>query len=283
MAITATTAGYVIVWDICEALCKENEVKTDRRKIKTVQLLKYKKDVISDKDIINFLLNYEENIVIGSGDGAIKFYDYNFIIVRWFENVCWLVTSISFDMGTSLNLSKSEINSNSILMDEKKNEDNSNTNKFRCIPFITSDISATITRVYNTKSHIIDYNDENVRYQEIYRGIECNITSIALHPKYQLIAFGTDSNSIFKKKKEKQIKESIIREKKFEFRPYIQLLYYPDHMKVFRDEIKRKEEEAIRKKQEEKNIGKDTKRTDEKYINPYKRYMDSIPTVLEYR
>ena len=44
-AITGTTAGYIIVWDVCEALCKEDEVKTDRRKIKTVDLLgKYKKD-----------------------------------------------------------------------------------------------------------------------------------------------------------------------------------------------------------------------------------------------
>lgn len=84
MAVTATTAGYVIVWDICEALCKENEVKTDRRKIKTVQLLNNKKET-SDKDIINFLINYNDYIVIGSGDGAIKFYDYKFIIVRWFE------------------------------------------------------------------------------------------------------------------------------------------------------------------------------------------------------
>ena len=84
MAVTATTAGYVIVWDICEALCKDNEVKTDRRKIKTVQLLNNKKET-SDKDIINFLLNYNDYIVIGSGDGAIKFYDYKFIIVRWFE------------------------------------------------------------------------------------------------------------------------------------------------------------------------------------------------------
>ena len=43
-AITGTTAGYIIVWDVCEALCKEDEVKTDRRKIKTVDLLgKYKK------------------------------------------------------------------------------------------------------------------------------------------------------------------------------------------------------------------------------------------------
>jgi len=84
MAVTATTAGYVIVWDICEALCKENEVKTDRRKIKTVQLLNNKKET-SDKDIINFLINYNDYVVIGSGDGAIKFYDYKFIIVRWFE------------------------------------------------------------------------------------------------------------------------------------------------------------------------------------------------------
>ena len=57
-AITGTSDGYVIVWDKCEALCKEDEIITDRRKIKKVQLLKYKKDVISDKDAINFLLNY---------------------------------------------------------------------------------------------------------------------------------------------------------------------------------------------------------------------------------
>jgi len=89
MAVTATTAGYIIVWDICEALCKENEVKTDRRKIKTVQLLNNKKET-SDKDIINFLINYNDYIVIGSGDGAIKFYDYKFIIVRWFEVIILL-------------------------------------------------------------------------------------------------------------------------------------------------------------------------------------------------
>lgn len=58
MAITGTSDGYVIVWDKCEALCKEDEIITDRRRIKKVQLLKYKKDVISDKDTINFLLNY---------------------------------------------------------------------------------------------------------------------------------------------------------------------------------------------------------------------------------
>lgn len=286
MAITATTAGYVIVWDICEALCKEDEVKTDRRKIKTVQLLKHKKDIISDKDIITYLLNYEENIVIGSGDGAVRFYDYNFIIVRWFENVCWMVTSISFDM--SVDFHQSRDNSSHHLMDEKSNEESGNTNKFKCIPFITSDISATITRVYNTISSEIDYNDDNVKYLEIYKGVESNLTSIALHPKRQILAFGADSKSVFKKKKDPKQKESIIREKKFEFKPYIQLFHYPDHMKVLKEEVRKREEEALRRKQVSENIGKGNKDNsklkieEEKYINPYRRYFEAIPTVLEY-
>ena len=33
IAITGTIMGYIIVWDVCKALCKEGEVKTDRRKI----------------------------------------------------------------------------------------------------------------------------------------------------------------------------------------------------------------------------------------------------------
>jgi WD40 repeat protein len=296
MAITATTAGYVIVWDICEALCKENEVRTDRRKIKTVQLIKYKKDTVSDKDIINYLLNYEENIVVGSGDGAIRFYDYNFIIVRWFENVCWLVTSISFDMQVSKSNNHKTaskdgsytIEGDSLLQD---NKESGNTNKFTCKPFITADISATISRVYNKKESLINYNDDNVKYIEIYRGIESNITSLALHPKQQILVYGTDSKSVFKKKKDTKQKESIIREKRFEFKPYIQLFYYPDHMKVIKEEARRREEDVLKKKQlESENINKgnkdlsslQVKLDDDKQINAFKRYLDSTPTVIEY-
>lgn len=287
MAITATTAGYVIVWDICEALCKEDEVKTDRRKIKTVQLLKYKKDLISDKDIIKCLLNYEKYIVIGSGDGAIKFYEYNFIIVRWFENVSWLVTGISFDMGSSFENMYDEFDEDGNKIDSV--ESGSST-KFKCIPFITTDISASIKRIYDTKSNFIDYNDENIRYLEIYKGIESNIVSIAIHPKLPLIAVATDGvNSEFKKERKK--KESIIREKRFEFRPYVQIFPFPDHMKYIKEENKLKEEEKNRKKNENTLINK-TKLTKEDTYNHmndeikkehnYKAFLDVVPTVIEF-
>ena len=142
-AITGTTAGYIIVWDVCEALCKEDEVKTDRRKIKTVDLLgKYKKDKDkkgpSEKDRINILVNYENYIVIGSGGGTVNFYDYNFIIVRWFENICWMVKSISFDMDYAKDKGGYKT------YDEHPIEDSANTSNFRCLPFVISDVSATI-------------------------------------------------------------------------------------------------------------------------------------------
>jgi len=287
MAITATTAGFVIVWDICEALCKEDEVKTDRRKIKTVQLLKYKKDLFSDKDIIKCLLNYEKYIVIGSGDGAIKFYEYNFIIVRWFENVSWLVTGISFDMGSSFENMMDEYDEDGNKLDMI--ESGSST-KFKCIPFITTDISASIKRIFDTKGTYIDYNDENIKYLEIYRGIESNVVSMAIHPKLPLIAITTDGvNNEFKKEKKK--KESIIREKKFEFRPYVQIFPFPDHMKYIKEENKMKEDEKMRRRNESNLINKKQKEDtysgnanidDIKKECNYKIYLDVIPTVVEF-
>jgi len=133
---------------------------------------------------------------------------------------------------------------------------------------------------------MIDYSDENIKYEEIYRGVESNITSLALHPHQQMLVFGTDAVSIHKKTKVKTGKESIIREKRFEFRPYIQLYYYPDHMKVLKEENLRLEEEQKKKKKPEGH-GKDNHedssvKEEDKYVNPYKRYLDSVPTVVEY-
>jgi hypothetical protein len=179
-------------------------------------------------------------------------------------------------------MNSNDENSSQFDFNEEK-EESANTNKFKCIPFITSDISATIKRVYNYKTQMIDYNDDSIKYEEIYRGVDSNITSIALHPHQQMFVFGTDANSIHKKTKVKTGKESIIREKRFEFKPYIQLFYYPDHMKVIKEENEKQEEEKNKKKKPD-GKGKEQEEhvEEEKYVNPHKRYLDSVPTVIEY-
>ena len=303
-AITGTTAGYIIVWDVCEALCKEDEVKTDRRKIKTVDLLgKYKKDKDkkgpSEKDRINILVNYENYIVIGSGGGTVNFYDYNFIIVRWFENICWMVKSISFDMEYA------KVKDYKGFSDERPIEDSANTSNFKCLPFIISDVSATIKRVYNEKNEIITYGDENLKYQEIYRGLETEITCIAVSPKLNLIAVGTRGQppkNMIRKKVERR-SDSILKEKRFEYRAYVQLFYYPNHMKAIKEENKRREEDEEKKKKMEKLLKKDDKKNklypgksknkaiedddelnENRFTNCFKKYFaaDTYPTCLEF-
>ena len=303
IAITGTTAGYIIVWDVCEALCKEDEVKTDRRKIKTVDLLgKYKKDKDkkgpSEKDRINILVNYENYIVIGSGGGTVNFYDYNFIIVRWFENICWMVKSISFDMEYA------KVKDYKGFSDERPIEDSANTSNFKCLPFIISDVSATIKRIYNEKDEIITYGDENLKYQEIYRGLETEITCIAVSPKLNLIAVGTRGQppkNMIRKKVERR-SDSILKEKRFEYRAYVQLFYYPNHMKAIKEENKRREEDEEKKKKMEKLLKKDDKKNklypgksknkaieddelnENRFTNCFKKYFaaDTYPTCLEF-
>ena len=162
--------------------------------------------------MINILVNYENYIVIGSGGGTVNFYDYNFIIVRWFENICWMVKSISFDMDFGKDKGGYKT------FDEHPIEDSANTSNFKCLPFIISDVSATIKRVYNEKNEIITYGDENLKYQEIYRGFETEITCIAVSPKKNLIAVGTRGmppKNMIRKKVERR-GDSILKEKRFE-------------------------------------------------------------------
>jgi WD40 repeat protein len=286
MVITATTDGKVIVWDRCEALCKENENKTDRRKIKEVQLLNNNNNPNSIRARINFLLNYDKYIVVGSGDGGVKFYDDKFIINRWFDNVGWAITSISFDFEEEPAENEGE----------EEGQDRDNTNRFKCLPFIISDVSATIKRVSKvatnerdrylgiSKVTYIDNEDTNIKYEEIYRGIESKISAVALHPRDNIIVVGTHNKGQHKeiKSKELKTKEPIIKEKRFEYRSYIQCFYYPDHMRAIKEQVE-KEDEWYKQKMLNKKPGDDIKKYEEdKYLNPYKRYLDAVPTAVEF-
>jgi WD40 repeat protein len=287
MVITATTDGKIIVWDRCEALCKENENKNDRRKIKEVQLLNNNNNPNSIRARINFILNYDKYIVIGSGDGGVKFYDDKFIINRWFDNVGWTITSISFDFEEEPDETQN---------DEEMNKEKDSSNRFKCLPFIISDVSAAIKRVSKaitnerdrylgiSKVTYIDNEDSNIRYEEIYRGIESKISAVALHPRDNICVIGTYNKGQHKDLKQKEVKskEPIIKEKRFEYRSYIQTFFYPDHMRAIKEQIE-KEDEWYKQKLLNKKPGEDLKKYEEdKYINPYKRYFDAVPTAMEF-
>ncbi|MFK8838934.1 hypothetical protein SL617_30545, partial [Klebsiella michiganensis] len=86
------------------------------------------------------------------------------------------------------------------------------------------------------KPAYIDNEDINIKYEEIYRGVESKISAVALHPRDNVIVIGTHNKGQNKdiKQKENKSKEPIIKEKRFEYKSYIQSFFYPDHMRAIK-------------------------------------------------
>jgi WD40 repeat protein len=81
--------GMILVWDrslIIEGLGEQNE----KRLIKIIQLN-------NGNHPINILTTHHNYLVCGNAEGTIRFYDFNFKIVAWFEDCLFSnVKSISF-------------------------------------------------------------------------------------------------------------------------------------------------------------------------------------------
>jgi WD40 repeat protein/Ca2+-binding EF-hand superfamily protein len=84
-AVTGTKDGHLVVWDISLILEDMTEPE-NRREIKTINLLNSSSKNDGEKVGISVLMSCPEMLVIGATNGHVKFYDYQFRIVGWFEN-----------------------------------------------------------------------------------------------------------------------------------------------------------------------------------------------------
>jgi hypothetical protein len=90
MAVTGTHAGDLLVWDrslIIEGIGEQNE----KRLIKIVPLN-------ANFSPINMLMTiHDQYLVCGNSDGTLRFYDFHFKVVAWFEELNLnTIKSISF-------------------------------------------------------------------------------------------------------------------------------------------------------------------------------------------
>jgi WD40 repeat protein len=84
-AVTGTMDGHLVVWDI--SLIMEDYSQPDqRREIKSINLLGITQKNDAKKNAITILKAHKEFIIIGSSNGSVRFYDYQFRIVSWFED-----------------------------------------------------------------------------------------------------------------------------------------------------------------------------------------------------
>jgi len=166
-AVTGTQEGDIVVWDI--SLIQDTFAQPDeRRAIKIVNLNKSP----NQKNKNNVLVIQDDYLVVGTSDGSIRFYDFKFRVVAWFE-----------DIKTNEIMSISFAN-----MEPRKSPelDYGSEDSFACPDFIVADSSAL---VYSLQSTLFDEIDiEKKKGELVLQGLDSPINAIAVHPKEPYIA-----------------------------------------------------------------------------------------------
>ncbi|KAF0684613.1 Aste57867_23417 [Aphanomyces stellatus] len=102
-AITATDDGDLILWDSSPIKTGAALVHTDKKAVKIVRMSGHD---ASKAVAINYLADMDGYLVMGCADGAVRFYDFDFRLVAWYEDLCaGPVVSVSFanmDMPASV-------------------------------------------------------------------------------------------------------------------------------------------------------------------------------------
>lgn len=166
MAVTGTESGDILVFDrslIIEGIGEQNE----KRIIKIVTLNQKQTPITQ-------LMTYDEYLVVGNSDGTIRFYDFCFKVVAWFEDLnLSTIKSISFCKKAPVD-ARGETN-----QDQK-------SGSFKCSDFIVSDSSAMVVQLKSQFFEAIDSSKK--KGTTLMHGLKSSISAIAVHPTRTLLA-----------------------------------------------------------------------------------------------
>lgn len=165
MAVTGTMHGDILVWDrslIIEGIGEQNE----KRLIKIVTF-----NQISSA--INVLMTiHDEYLVCGNDDGSIRFYDFHFKVIAWFED-------LNFSNIKSISFSKTEPKPATEFQDDIDKP-------FKCADFIVTDDSALVCKLWSSIFEEIDPLKK--KGEMIFYGLKSSVVAIAVHPKKPIMA-----------------------------------------------------------------------------------------------
>lgn len=188
-AISATQEGHLIMWDISLVL-EETANLQQRKEVKSINLLSSFNKLNDKKTTISNLLIYDKLIVIGTSSGSVRFYDFRFRIVCWFENLGLAeITSISF--------SKKKFNFDSFWkkLDKSFKEQNNTEYNFSYTDFIVSDAHA---KVHFIKCSLFSEIESSKRKADlILEGFNKPIIAMVQHPIQKYLVFSCFNGNVF--------------------------------------------------------------------------------------
>ncbi|KAF4706208.1 hypothetical protein FOZ63_014983, partial [Perkinsus olseni] len=144
---TGTVDGDVLIWDYSLISDAGQSISRQRRAVKIIRL--------TPDTSLNVLKVHQEFVVVGSADGAVRFYDFGFKIQAWFEDLsAGAIKSISFRAtkaevmsGTKGNASRRSKSPSKSPGGGSTTGDASTQQSFHCEPFMVTTASALVVYV----------------------------------------------------------------------------------------------------------------------------------------
>ena len=183
-AVTGTNNGFLIVWDTILILEEFSNVN-NRREIKSINLLSNSHKKYADKVVSISLLNtYRNMIILGTSVGTIRFYDFRFRIICWFEeNEMGTIRSLSFSHKESTE----DMYSKSDKIDEEEDLDFPD--------FIVCDTEACIFKL--NASHFKEIDVDKKEAIKLFSSVKKKIMWTSVSPDSSRIAFTTADGKVY--------------------------------------------------------------------------------------
>lgn len=115
---------------------------------------------------------HDEYLVCGNADGTIRFYDFHFKVIAWFEE-------LNFSTIKSISFAKTEPRAAAEFTDEIDKP-------FKCSDFLVTDDSALVCKLWSSIFEEID--PQKKKGELIFNGLKSAIAAIAVHPKKPIVA-----------------------------------------------------------------------------------------------
>ena len=173
-AVSGTSSGLIVVWDM--SFIMEADSSPEKRKpMKSVRLVKEERKIEA-----KFLIAQDKYLVVGFGDGAVRFYDQRFTVEAWFENIdAENIMSISF------------ANQPPRLSIEGNFTEEEKSKLFACPDFIIASDNAKIVKLQSVQFQDVppaELSGDFVQGITLVKGMRYEVKAVAVHPKKPLVA-----------------------------------------------------------------------------------------------
>jgi WD40 repeat protein len=179
-AVTGTNKGIIIVWDI-SLIMEDFTQPEERRPIKQVNLMSNNNKIDAmKKNSEEVWIKVEGNfLVVGSSNGCVRFYDNQYRIEAWFEDIdIGSIHTISFSSETTRSSKEDTIG--------EKERDPLAGEPFICPDFIVVDDKARVTLLRAELFEKIDKEDK--KGEILLQSIVQPIVATSVRPHFNTIA-----------------------------------------------------------------------------------------------